>query len=122
SNPDWRPAVRSYSIRVADATQSDRDGERVQPTARFSPVERRSLRPDYSRATSFSVFGGRPDIDQVLQSDPAAYGLSYRLVDGSIEISGEAPNPSQFYRLVDRLSQLPGIRNVSFGRNFRFSN
>lgn len=115
-----RPSVRSYSIRVADATRSDRDGDHVEPTARFSPVERKSLRPDYSRDASFS-YGGRPDVDQVLQSDPAAYGLSYRLVDGRLEISGQAPNPTQFYRLVDRLSQLPGIQNVSFGRDLRFA-
>ncbi|MFO0949071.1 MAG: BON domain-containing protein [Planctomycetota bacterium] len=128
--PETKPAT-------LDAPSAEGQEEWVKPTARFvipapsmrgptrtAKLDNATFQPA-SHATSgmtatpvnvASQRGLRPDVDAVLNADPAACGVNYRMDKGELVLFGEIPSANSLYDLAYRLNELPGVDLVSFER------
>lgn len=88
------------------------------PTPMQSPIQMpiRST-AEFSTPTTFGTQRGlRSDVDAILDADPYASSVGYRVEKGELVLFGEIPSANTLYALAYRLGELPGVDMVSFDR------
>lgn len=119
-----RPIVASSTrpLEVAKASlRTDQpQGETVAagaslPTAIPTPTQAAPAKTPANQPGVLGSSGGvDADVGSVLERDPRARQLTYRLERGELVLSGEIRTPGDLYDLTAELSELPGVDVLSF--------